>query len=69
MLLEFAMELAVLQHSEGRIFLFEHPSGADSWNEESVVKVKNMSDVHEIRADWLNWMVFDACMVINACLD
>ena len=51
MLLEFAMELAVLQHSEGRIFLFEHPSGADSWNEESVVKVKNMSDVHEIRAD------------------
>ena len=40
MLLEFAMELAVLQHSEERIFLFEHPSGADSWNEESVVKVK-----------------------------
>lgn len=50
-LLQFAMELCELQIKEGRVFLFEHPKGADSWTESCVSRVRDCHDVHEIVVD------------------
>lgn len=50
-LLGFAMELCRLQHQAGRIFIFEHPLGADSWKEEDVEQVRQLSGVKSVHVD------------------
>lgn len=41
-LLQFAMELCELQHSRGKAFIFERPSGADSWWEDRLQHVRRL---------------------------
>ena len=43
--LDYGMELCEEQWRGGRKFLFEHPSGASSWTEASVVKVSHLAGV------------------------
>ena len=43
--LDYGMELCEEQWQSGRKFLFEHPSGASSWTEDSVVKVSRLAGV------------------------
>ena len=50
-LLAFAMEICEIQREAGRVFVFEHPKGSDSWNCDCVKKVQNNSDVFEILLD------------------
>ena len=50
-LLQFAMELCELQAEGGRVFLFEHPKGADSWSESCVSRIRGFPKVHEIVID------------------
>lgn len=52
-MLDFAMHLARLQHTARRLFVFEHPSSASSWQRKSVVNMKNLPGV------WT--CVFDQC--------
>ena len=47
-LLQFAMELCELQHSRGKIFIFEHPSGADSWWEDCLQHVRRLPGVNVV---------------------
>ena len=44
MFLEFCMELCEIQYKGGRYFVHEHPWGAVSWEEQSVMKVKSLPD-------------------------
>ena len=52
-LLDFAMTCADDQIARGAKFVFEHPSGASSWKQESVKRVRNRAGVYEV--------VFDQC--------
>ena len=45
-MLRFAMEIAEYQASKGAYFLFEHPSGASSWQEPCVQKVLSLRGVY-----------------------
>lgn len=51
MLLEFAMQICETQHEAGRLFAFEHPGGAASWEESCVKKVMNMPGVLTVDMD------------------
>ena len=44
-LLAFAMELCEMQNEQGRIFLFEHPKLASSWQEPCVVKSSQLGGI------------------------
>ncbi len=50
-LLAFAMELCEIQREAGRVFVFEHPKGSDSWNIDCVERFRNNADVFEILLD------------------
>ena len=47
----FCMKLCQIQHDEGRLFMFEHPDLASSWELESVKKVSRMDEVMITRFD------------------
>ena len=49
--LDFAMQICELQHSEGRLFAFEHPGGAASWKEPCVERVRNLPGVFTLEMD------------------
>ena len=50
-LLRFAMRICALCRSLGLSYLFEHPWGAESWEEKAVVKVMNFPDTLVARGD------------------
>ncbi len=50
--LKFALELCVEQHRAGRLFLFEHPVGASSWETEMIAAVARLSGVHIAKFDF-----------------
>ncbi len=52
-LLSFAMGVCKFQHSQGRLFLHEHPSAATSWGTPCVDEVRGLPGVSEA--------VFDQC--------
>ena len=49
--LRLAMEVAKWQIRQGRYFLFEHPLGATSWNEEAVRQVQELEGVLKVECD------------------
>ena len=49
--LEFCTKLYAIQHEAGRLFLHEHPHGATSWQEPSMMNLKNMKDILHVVAD------------------
>ena len=46
--LKFSMELARIQHEHKRLFCFEHPATATSWDEPCVTKVRDLRNVHHV---------------------
>ena len=50
--LKFALELCVMQHQAGRLFLFEHPVGASSWETEMIRTVASLEGVHLAKFDF-----------------
>ena len=50
-LLDFAMEICELQHSQKRLFIFEQPQGAASWHEGAVLRLGNQRGVFHVVCD------------------
>ena len=46
--LKFAIEMGMMQHKAGRLFLFEHPSTAASWQSQILQMVANLDGVHRV---------------------
>ena len=44
-MLRFGVELCRLQHAAGRAFVFEHPSTASSWQDESLISLLQVKGV------------------------
>ncbi len=53
--LKFTMDLCMAQHRAGRLFLFEHPSSASSWECQMVKELQVLAGVQTIK--------FDFCML------
>ena len=53
--LKFAMELCVMQHNAGRLFMFEHPETASSWSTKAVQNLARVQGVYKV--------AFDFCMM------
>ena len=53
--LKFAMELCVMQHNAGRLFMFEHPETASSWSTKTVKNLAAVQGVYKV--------AFDFCMM------
>ena len=47
-MVEFAVELCLLQHRAGRRFVFEHPAGASSWKLECLDKLREVAGVESV---------------------
>ena len=52
-LVEFAVEMCMIQHRAGRKFIFEHPAGARSW------RLKCLEDLREVQG--VESVVFNMC--------
>ena len=50
-MVDFAVEIALLQHRAGRIFVFEHPLTACSWALPSLVRLRELTGVHSVTLD------------------
>ena len=53
--LRFTVELCLMQHEAGRLFLFEHPASASSWDSEVIQLLSSVNGVHHVK--------FDFCML------
>ena len=53
--LKFAMELCIMQHNAGRLFIFEHPESASSWSTKVVSTLAQVQGVYKV--------AFDFCMM------
>ena len=53
--LRFTIELCIMQHEAGRLFLFEHPASASSWDTEVIQMLSEVNGVHHVK--------FDFCML------
>ena len=53
--LRFTVELCLMQHEAGRLFLFEHPASASSWSSEVIQYLTDVRGVHHVK--------FDFCML------
>ncbi len=53
--LKFTVEMCLLQHEAGRLFLFEHPASASSWDSEIIQSLAGVNGVHKTK--------FDFCML------
>ncbi len=53
--LKFTVELCLMQHEAGRLFVFEHPASASSWDSEMIQMLTSVSGVHQVK--------FDFCML------
>ncbi len=53
--LKFVVELCLIQHEAGRLFLFEHPASASSWSSEVIQYLADVKGVHHVK--------FDFCML------
>ena len=59
--IKFAVELCLKQYAGGRLFLFEHPAGASSWNSEALKLLVNLEGAFKVNFDFcaLDMMVGD----------
>ncbi len=53
--LQFTVELCARQHAAGRLFLFEHPASASSWDTQVIQTLADVDGVHHVK--------FDFCML------
>ena len=49
---KFAVELCLRQHREGRLFMFEHPAGASSWESRLLRDLGSREGVHKVNFDF-----------------
>jgi len=47
-MVEFAVEMCILQHRAGRKFIFEHPAGAKSWKLPCLEKLRDITGVEAV---------------------
>ena len=50
--LKFCMELCLMQYQEGRLFLFEHPVGASSWQSDLVNSLAKLEGIYKTNFDF-----------------
>ena len=50
--LRFTAELCAMQHEAGRLFLFEHPASASSWDTQVLRTLAEVDGVHHIKFDF-----------------
>ena len=50
--IKFSLEMCLEQYEQGRLFLFEHPAGARSWEAEMIREVAALSGVHIAKFDF-----------------
>jgi hypothetical protein len=49
---KFALKLCMIQHREGRLFVFEHPVGATSWGTTMMSEVAKQDGVYQVNFDF-----------------
>ena len=53
-MVDFTVEMCILQHKAGRKFVFEHPSTSKAWRLPSLIKLSELENLHSVD--------FDQCM-------